>query len=161
MGWCRSLTDMDVSCAFLRGKPQEVEEPLFFEPPSRGLPGLEKGALIEIANMFSDYPILPVGGGKNCVTRSNKNFSNSTLPSSACETFSGHLIGIIIVHVDDMLLTTDNSHKAESHFSRLMSKNDTKYVKRADENGGVLYCGKRVRTVPDDMEPGSLPVRQD
>ena len=28
---CRSLP-------FLRGKPREVEEPLFFEPPSRGLP---------------------------------------------------------------------------------------------------------------------------
>ena len=30
MGWCRSLRSVDVSCAFLRGKPREVEVPLFF-----------------------------------------------------------------------------------------------------------------------------------
>ena len=36
MGWCRSLRGVDVSCAYLRGNPREVEEPLFFEPPSRG-----------------------------------------------------------------------------------------------------------------------------
>ena len=48
MGWCRSLRGVDVSCAALRGKPREVEEPLLFEPPSRGLPGVEKGALIKI-----------------------------------------------------------------------------------------------------------------
>ena len=42
MGWCRSLRGVDVSCAFLRGKPREVEDPLLFEPPSRGLPGIEK-----------------------------------------------------------------------------------------------------------------------
>ena len=29
-----------------------------------------------------------------------------------------------------------------------------KDVKRADDNGCVLYCGKRVRTVLDDMKPG-------
>ena len=65
---------------------REVEDPLFFEPPSRGLPGIEKGALIEIV----DCPILPVDGGKNCVTRSKEtpgHLSNWTLPSSACATF--------------------------------------------------------------------------
>ena len=59
MGWCRSLRCADVSGAFLRGKPREVEEPLFFEPPSRGLPGIEKGALVEIVKcVFLDCPIL-------------------------------------------------------------------------------------------------------
>ena len=52
--------------------------------------------------------------------------------------FSGQLIGMIIVHVDDMLLATNNSHQAESHISRLI---DIKDVKRADDDGGVLYCG--------------------
>ena len=42
MGWCRSLRGVDVSCASLRGKPREVKDPLFFEPPSRGLPGRER-----------------------------------------------------------------------------------------------------------------------
>ena len=72
MGWCRSLRDIDVSCVFLRGKPREVEEPLFFERPSRGLPGIEKGALIKIVKGVLDCLILPVGGGKTCVTRSNE-----------------------------------------------------------------------------------------
>ena len=43
---------------------------------------------------------------------------------------SGHLIGMIIVHVDDMLLATSNSHQAESHISRLIGKYD---IKRCEE----------------------------
>ena len=70
--------------------------------------------------------------------------------------FSVRLIGMIIVHVDDMLLATNNSHQAESHISRLLSKYDIEDAKMADGDGGVLYCGKRVRTVADDMKPGSV-----
>ena len=75
--------------------------------------------------------------------------------------FSEHLIGMIIVHDDNMLLATNNSHQAESHISRLLSKYDMKDVKRTDDNGGVLHCGKRVRTVPDDTKPEGLSLRQD
>ena len=89
MGWCRSLTGVDVSCAFLRGKPREVQEPLFFEPPSRGLPGIEKDALIEIVKGVFGLPDSPGDGGKNCVKLSKKtpgHLSNWTVPSSACVT---------------------------------------------------------------------------
>ena len=90
------------------------------------------------------------------MTRSKEghgNLSDWTLPSSAC-------VGMIIVHVDDMLLATNDSHQAETHISRLLSKFDIKDVKKADDDGGVLYCGKRVRTVPDDMKPGGLPCNK-
>ena len=59
MGWCRSLRGVDASCALLRGRPREVEEPLFFEPPSRGSPGIEKGALIEIVKGVFGLPDSP------------------------------------------------------------------------------------------------------
>ena len=82
---------MDVSCAFSRGKPREVEEPLFFESPSRGLPRVEKGALIEVVKGVFGLPdSLPVDGGKNCVTlpkETHENLSKWTLPSSARVTF--------------------------------------------------------------------------
>ena len=52
MGWCRSLRGVDVSCAFL-GSPREVEVPSFVEPPFTCLPGIEKGALIEIVKGVS------------------------------------------------------------------------------------------------------------
>ena len=81
-------------------------------------------------------------------------------PSSCLRDFSGHLLGMILVHVDDMLLATNNSHQAESHVSRLLSKYDIKDV-RADVDGGVLYCGKRVRTVLDGVKPGGLALQQD
>ena len=68
---------------------------------------------------------------------------------------------MIIVHVDDMLSATNNSHQAESHISRLLSKYDIKDLKRANDDGGALYCGKRVRNVPDDMKPGGLALEQD
>ena len=45
---------------------------------------------------------------------------------------------MIIVHDDDMLLATNNSHQAESHISRFLLQKDMKDVKRADDNGGVL-----------------------
>ena len=68
---------------------------------------------------------------------------------------------MIIVHVDDLLLATNNSHQAESHISRLLSAYDVKDVKRTDDDGGVLYSGKRVRTMPDDVKLGDLALRQE
>ena len=55
----------------------------------------------------------------------------------------------------------ENSHQVESHISRPLSTYDVKDVKRADDDGGVLYCGKRVRTVQDDVKLGGLTLRQD
>ena len=49
--WSRQWDGVGVSAVwmcrvpFLPGKHREVGEPLFFEPLSRGLPGIEKGAL--------------------------------------------------------------------------------------------------------------------
>ena len=54
--------------------------------------------------------------------------------------FSGHLIGRTIVLV--VLLATNNSPQAESHISRFFSKYEIKDVKRANDDGGVLYCGR-------------------
>ena len=64
MGWCRSLRGVDVSCAFLREKPREVEEPLYFELPSRGVPGIVKDAMIEIVQGFFGPPDSPRGWWK-------------------------------------------------------------------------------------------------
>ena len=50
------MRSVDVSCDFLRGKPREVEEPLIFQPPSRGLPGIEKGTLIQIEKSVFGLP---------------------------------------------------------------------------------------------------------
>ena len=136
MEWSRSLRGVDVSCAFLRGKPREVEDPLFFEPPSRGLLGIERGTLIEIVKGVFGLPDSPCGWRKEL---------RDTLqgdPAFFClRDFSGHLIGMVIVHVDDTLLT-NNSHQAESHISRLISKCDIKDVKRDDDDGGCLVLWK-------------------
>ena len=53
---CHQWDGVTVSCAFPRGKPRDVEEPWFLEPPSRGLPGIEKGALIEIVKGVFGLP---------------------------------------------------------------------------------------------------------
>ena len=164
MGWCRSLTGVDVSCAFLRGKPREVQEPLFFEPPSRGLPGIEKDALIEIVKGVFGLPDSPRGWWKElCETLQEDSWTSLKLDRAffCLRDCSGHVIGMIIVHVDDVLRATDTSHQAVSHISRLLSKYDIKDVKRADDDGGVLNCGKRVRPVPEDMIPGGLALQQD
>ena len=89
MGWCRSLRGVDVSCAFLRGKPREVEDPLFFKPPSRGSPGIEKGALIESVKGVLGLPDSPRGWWKelrDTLQETDGNLSNWTLPFSACVT---------------------------------------------------------------------------
>ena len=55
---------------------------------------------------------------------------------------------MIIVHVDDMLLATNNS----PHISRLLSKYDIKDTMRDDDDGGVLlwkaspHCAGRYET---------------
>ena len=63
--------------------------------------------------------------------------------------------GMIIVHVDDMLFATNNSHQAESHISRFLGKYDIKDVKRADDDGGVsVLWTDRVWTVLRRCETG-------
>ena len=109
-----------------------------------------------------------MGGGKNCATLDPVFFC-------LCD-FSGHLIGMITVHVDDMLLTTNISHRAESHISRLLSKHDIKDVKRDEDDGGefgvcwmirnlgVCLCDDQTVFVKARCEPASLPwarARQD
>ena len=119
---------VDVSCAFLLGKPREVKDPLFFEPPSRGLPGIEEGALIEIVNGVFGLPDSPSGWWKELRdTLQGDSWTSLKLdPAFFClRDLSGHFIGMIIVHVDDMLLATNNSHQAESNISRLIFKNKT------------------------------------
>ena len=70
---------------FLPGKHREVGEPLFFEPLSRGLPGIEKGALkgFRIAR-FS--PGMVERTAWTLSKETHENLSNWTLPSSACVT---------------------------------------------------------------------------
>ena len=114
MGWCSSLGGVDVSCAFPPGTPQEIQEPLFSEPPARGLLGVEKGSLIEIVKA-------PRGWWKELRDTLQEDSWQSLILDPAffyLRDFSGHLIGMITVHVDDMLLATNDSHQAESHISR-------------------------------------------
>ena len=67
---------------------------------------------------------------------------------------------MITVHVDDMLLTTNISHRAESHISRLLSKHDINDVKRADDDGGEFgVCCVSLRR-PDGVCESSLRTRQ-
>ena len=62
--------------------------------------------------------------------------------------FSGHLIGVIIVHVDDMLVATNNSRQAESRISRFFLTNMASKMSRGPtpmeeccivESESVLY----------------------
>ena len=106
--------------------------------------------------MFLDCPILPVEGGKNCVTRSWTSLKLD--PAFFClRDFSGHLIGMIIVHVDDILVATNNSQ------SLLIIQYDIRDVKRADDDGGVLHCGSlslqqdQTEFVEARCEPASTP----
>ena len=154
---------VDVSCAFLRGKPREVEDPLFFEPFTWLAWSRERSFDRDCERCFRIARFSRGWWRELRDTLQGDSWTSLKLdPAFFClRDFSGHLIGMIIVHVDDMLLATNNSHQAESHISRLLSKYDIKDVKRADDNGGVLYCGKRIRTVPDDMKPGGLSLQQD
>ena len=114
MGWCRSLGGVDVSCAF-------IQEPLFSEPPARGLPGVEKGSLIEVVKGVFGLPDSPRGWWKELRDTLQEDSWLSLILDPAffhLLDFSGHLIGMIIVHVDDLLLETNDSHQAKSHISR-------------------------------------------
>ena len=143
-------------CLSLR-KLQEIEDPFFFEPPSRGLPGIEKGALIEIVKGVFGLPDSPRGWWKELRdTLEGDSWTSLKLdPAFFClRDFSGHLIEMIIVHVDDMLLATKNSHQAASHISRFHFKYEIKAAKRATTM--EVSC-----SVESDMKPGGLSLRLD
>ena len=115
---------MDVSCASLRGKPREVEDPLFFEPSVRGLPGVGR-ALSEVVKGVLGMPDSPSGWWEELRdTLQGDSWTSLKLDSAffCLRDSSGHLVGMIIVHVDDMLLATNNSRQAESHLSPFEQK---------------------------------------
>ena len=70
---------------------EKLKSFLFFEPPSRGLPGIERGALIEIVKGVFGLPDSHRGWWKalrdTLQGDSWKSLSNWTLPSSACVIF--------------------------------------------------------------------------
>ena len=151
MGCVSESQGFDVSCAFLRRKPREVEDLLFFVPLSSDMPGVEKAALIEIVKGVFGLPDFPVNECKEVRKHASRRLldivSNWTLPSCACIDSSGHLIGMIMVHVEDMLLATNNSHQAESHITRLLSKGDVKRAAsvlraRAGQEGTQWTCSE-------------------
>ena len=156
IGWCRSLGGVEMSCAF-PGTPLEIQEPLFSEPPAHGLPG----SLIEIVKGVFGLPDSPRDWWKELRDTLQEDSWKSIMLDPAffhLRGFSGNLIGTIFVYVDDMLFATNDSHQAGSHISRSSENTVSPSCKRADSNEGVLYSGKRIRTVP---RPGGLALRQD
>ena len=95
----------ECGCFLFQGKPREVEDQLFFEPPSHGLPGVEKGALIEIVKGVFGLPDSPRVWWKELRdTLQGDSWTSLKLEDPACFClcdFLGHPIGMIIVHVDD------------------------------------------------------------
>ena len=144
---------------FLQERLGKSKSLCFSEPPARGLPGVEKGSLIEIVKGVFGLPDSPRGWWKELRDTLQEDSWQSLILDPAFFNlldFSGHLIGMIIVHVDDLLL--DNKRQPPSRISHLslLRKYGVTDCKRADSNEGVLYSGKQIRTVPDDLRPGEI-----
>ena len=83
---------------------------------ARGLPGVEKGSLIEIVKDVFGLPDSPRGWWKELRDTLQGDLWD---PAFFClRDFSGHLIGMIVVHVDDMLFGNERQPPSRiSHFS--------------------------------------------
>ena len=145
------LRGLDVSCAILRGQPREIQDVVYFDPPKRGLSGVQMGFVqTDREKGCSGRPSKKLAEGHWRYFETDGWQSTQLDPAFFCWREGGCVRGMIIVHVDDMLLASDGRKKVKLRVQRLLWIRDVKEAKRAAEKDGVLHCGRRIK-VEDDI----------
>ena len=106
----------DVSSAFLTGNDHERQ--LYFRPPKEGLPGVPDGSLIQVKNgLFGlrEAPRLWWLRARTVIFEAGFTEVKACPATFALHDDNGHIIGALILHVDDGLWTGTGSRFKSAH----------------------------------------------
>ncbi|CAE7266153.1 RE1 [Symbiodinium natans] len=149
-GWVQQLRVGDISSAFLQGH-ESSGAPLYMHQPKGGLPGMQPGQILRLRKPVYGQPNAPRAwfDALSDALMKELGFERSVLDPALffARESDGRLIGALIVHVDDIMIATDGSCKAERMVKLLHERfpfGEWRRASEAAEGEGVKYCGKRV-----------------
>ena len=144
----------DIGNAFLQGAPLEGPD-MYMRQPRQGLPGLQPGQLIKLIKSVYGRPDAPRSWFNELsrILQEELQFQKSEVDPALyyLRDSSGVLKGVLIIHVDDIMLAGDDSDFTTQAFERLHQRFPFGTWQNVDkQNSGVSYCGKEIKVVVED-----------
>ena len=115
-GWAQNWFIGDISNAFLQGAPLVGKEPMFMKPPKQGLKGVKPNQLLRLLKPVYGRPDAPRAWYEELarVLTEELGFCKSLVDPAVfmLRNPQGVLIGLMVVHVDDLMVCHDGSEHA-------------------------------------------------
>lgn len=148
-GWIDNWFVGDISNAFLQGAPLEGKD-MFMKQPKQGLPGLLPGQILKLRKSVYGRPDAPRAWYNELarVLEQELGFVRSAVDPAAfyLRDPTGKLVGMMIIHVDDLMIGTDQGIFAKEVVQRLHGRFPFgTWQSVAKESAGVSYCGKEIK----------------
>ena len=147
-GWIDFLRNGDISSAFLQGE-ETTGEPLYMFLPERGLPNLNAQQVLRLKRPVYGRPDAPRAWYNQISSfiMNNMGYERSILDPAlfVLRGPNNEPKGMLVLHVDDLLVATDGSPEAEEGVKLLHERfpfGEWGLVK--DQPSGITYCGKEV-----------------
>ncbi|CAE7631963.1 RE1 [Symbiodinium sp. CCMP2592] len=148
-GWSQNWFIGDISNAFLQGAPLQGKEAMYMRPPKQGLKGVGPNQILKLLKPVYGRPDAPRAWYEELakVLTQELGFSKSYIDPAVfmLRNPEGLLIGVMIIHVDDLMVCHDGSQQAMDAIERLRKRFPFGTWERvADKPQGVTYCGKEI-----------------
>ena len=148
-GWLDSWYVGDISNAFLQGA-ELVGKEMFMRQPKQGLPGMKPGQLLQLRKAVYGRPDAPRAWYNELsrVLQQEFQFEKSVIDPAMFylrHPDHGTICGLLVVHVDDVMLAIDQSTFAEQTAERFHARFPFgTWQNVAREKAGITYCGKEI-----------------
>ena len=148
LGWVENWRCGDISSAFLQGE-ESKGEPLFMFPPSIGLPDVSRDQILRLKRPVYGRPDAPRAWYEQISSfiMGKMNFERSILDPAMFihRKESGEPDGLLVLHVDDLMVATDGNSEIEKKVKLLCDRFPFgEWEKVSDSVSGINYCGKEI-----------------
>ena len=149
MGWWSNWFIGDISNAFLQGAPLQGKV-MYMRQPKQGLPGLLPNQLLRLLKPVCGRPDAPRAWFNELsrVLVEDVGFQQSIVDPATfhLRNQKGNVIGMLIVHVDDLMVATDDSLLAKQTVEKLHKRFPFgSWDQVCKQSSGVTYCGKEIK----------------
>ena len=149
-GWTQNWFIGDISNAFLQGAPLIGKQPMYMKPPKQGLEGVKPNQILRLLKPVYGRPDAPRAWYEELarVLTGELGFCKSYIDPAVfmLRDPQGCLLGVMVVHVDDLMFCHDGSVLAKKTAKDLAKRFPFGTWDRvADKPCGVTYCGKEIR----------------
>ena len=164
-GWAKNWFIGDISNAFLQGAPLIGKEPMYMKPPKQGLKGVKPTQLLKLLKPVYGRPDAPRAWYEELarVLTGELGFCKSAIDPAVfmLRNSQGIMIGLMVVHVDDLMVCHDGSEFAQHAVEALAKRFPFGTWDRvADKACGVTYCGKEIK-FQEEAGRSSITLSQD